>query len=96
MGISVHTEEGILWGFWAWTLVFGFVGLDLGIWFCGLWTLVFGWFCGLCLRGFWAKGDFETKIQQANSKLIQRIKSNDMSILDFFPFRRPFFATSMT
>ena len=67
MGISVHTEEGILWGFWAWTLVFGFMGLDLGIWFYGLgpWYLVgFVGFGPWYLVGFvgFVYGDFGPRV----------------------------------
>ena len=57
MGISVHTEEGILWGFWAWTLVFGFVGVDLGIWLVlwaldlGIWLVLWALFTGILGQG---------------------------------------------
>ena len=70
-------------GFGTWLVLVGFgCVFDLVLWAMGVGFSTQG--SGLDLRGFWAKGDFEMKIQQANSELTQQIKSTDVSILDFF------------
>ena len=78
----------ILEGEWACALGFPWAcGLGpfsgLGVWLSGMQA----WWCAglVCvLRGFGLRMCFETGVQQANPKLIQRIKSNNVSILDYF------------